>query len=90
MVFVILSFFSPYESDQRRAVPRNEPPSAEFIMGTTSQGQDVFWMLTFAIRNTLLVAGLAVVIGRGIGVVLGMISGYLGGTPDRIFVGHCR
>ena len=41
-------------------------------------------MLTFAIRNTLLVAGLAVVIGRGIGVVLGMISGYLGGTPDRI------
>ena len=84
LVFVILSFFSPYESDQRRAVPRNEPPSAEFIMGTTSQGQDVFWMLTFAIRNTLLVAGLAVVIGRGIGVVLGMISGYLGGTPDRI------
>ena len=84
LVFVILSFFSPYEPDQRRAVPRNEPPSAEFIMGTTSQGQDVFWMLTFAIRNTLLVAGLAVVIGRGIGVVLGMISGYLGGTPDRI------
>lgn len=83
-VFVVLSFFSPYEPDQRRAVPRNEPPSAEFVMGTTSQGQDVFWMLTFAIRNTLLVAGLAVGIGRGIGVVLGMVSGYLGGTPDRI------
>ena len=41
-------------------------------------------MLTFAIRNTLLVASLAVVIGRGIGVILGMISGYLGGTWDRV------
>ena len=84
LLFLLLSFFSPYESDERRAVPRNEPPSVQHLMGTTSQGQDVFWMLTFAIRNTLIVAGLAVVIGRGIGVVLGMISGYLGGTWDRI------
>jgi peptide/nickel transport system permease protein len=56
----------------------------EFILGTTSQGQDVFWMLTFAIRNTLMVAGLAVLIGRSIGVMVGMISGYVGGTVDRI------
>ena len=84
LLFLMLSFFAPYEADERRAVPRNEPPSAEFILGTTSQGQDVFWMLTYAIRNTLIVAGLAVVIGRGIGVILGMISGYLGGTWDRV------
>lgn len=83
-VLLVLSFFSPYEPDDRRVVDRNEPPSAEYIMGTTSQGQDVFWLLTFAIRNTLIVAGLAVVIGRGIAVILGMTSGYLGGTYDRI------
>lgn len=79
-----LSFYSPYEPDGRRAVSRNEPPSSEFILGTTSTGQDVFWMLTFAVRNTLIVAGIAVAIGRGIGVLLGMISGYLGGTVDRV------
>jgi peptide/nickel transport system permease protein len=83
-VLVILSFFSPYAPDDRRAVDRNEPPSAEYWLGTTSQGQDVFWMLTFAVRNTLIIAGIAVLIGRGIGVVLGMISGYLGGTLDRV------
>lgn len=83
-VLVVLSFFSPYEPDDRRAVARNEPPGIEYLLGTTSQGQDVFWMLTFAIRNTLLVAGLAVLIGRGIGVILGMMSGYLGGRVDRI------
>jgi len=84
VVLVALSFVSPYEPDDRRAVDRNEEPSQEFIFGTTSNGQDVFWMLTFAVRNTLLVATLAVVIGRGIGVILGMISGYLGGRWDRI------
>jgi len=84
LTLVVLSFFSPYEPDDRRAVARNEPPSAEFIMGTTSTGQDVFWMLTFAVRNTLMVAGVAVIISRGIGVFLGMFSGYVGGTTDRI------
>lgn len=84
VVMVVLSFFSPYEADDRRAVPRNEPPSMEFILGTTATGQDVFWMLTFAIRNTLIVAGIAVIIGRSIGVILGMVSGYVGGRFDRI------
>ncbi len=84
VALVILSFFSPYEPDDRRAVPRNEPPSQEFLLGTTSTGQDVFWMLTFAVRNTLIVAGIAVLIGRSIGVLLGMVSGYVGGTFDRV------
>jgi len=83
-VMVVLSFFSPYEPDDTRVVSRNEPPSQEFIFGTTSQGQDVFWMLTFAIRNSLIIAGLAVMIGRTIGVLVGMLSGYVGGTIDRI------
>jgi peptide/nickel transport system permease protein len=84
VIMVVLSFFSPYKPDKNREVPRNEPPSLEFPFGTNSNGQDVFWMMTFAIRNTLIVAGLAVVIGRAIGVTLGMVSGYVGGTFDRI------
>ena len=81
---MLLSAFSPYEEDRlRRKVKRNQPPSADFVFGTTSQGQDVFWSLTFAIRNTLIISGIAVFIGRGIGVTLGMISGYLGGIFDR-------
>ncbi len=84
LVLIGLSFFSPYEPDATRAVPRNKAPSAEFLLGTNSNGQDVFWMLTFAVRNSLVMAGLAVLIGRGIGVMLGMISGYVGGTLDRV------
>jgi len=84
LVMVVLSFFSPYDPDTNRVVPRYKPPSAEYIFGTNGNGQDVFWILTFAIRNSLIVGSLAVLIGRGIGVMLGMISGYLGGTVDRI------
>ncbi len=84
LIMALLSFVSPYEPDDRRAVPRNEPPSAEYIFGTTSTGQDVFWMLTFAIRNTLIIAGIAVAISRSIGVTLGMTAGFLGGTFDRV------
>ncbi len=83
-VLLLLSFFSPFESDDRRVVPRNKPPSAEFILGTTGNGQDGFWLLTFAIRNTLMVSGVAVLIGRSIAVMLGMITGYLGGKTDRV------
>ena len=83
-VMVALSFVSPYEADDRRVVPVNQPPSTEYLLGTTSQGQDVFWLMTIALRNSLIIAGIAVLIGRGIGVMLGMISGYLGGTVDRV------
>lgn len=87
LAMAALSFVSPYAPDVRRAVPRSQPPSLDHFFGTTAQGQDVFWMLTFAVRNTLIVAGLAVLIGRGIGVLLGMISGYLGGAWDRTLSG---
>lgn len=84
LLLLILSFFSPYAPDERRVVPRNQPPSQDYLLGTTALGQDVFWMLTFAVRNTLIVAGTAILIGRGIGVFLGMFSGYVGGVADRV------
>ena len=84
IVVAALSYVSPYAPTERRVVPKNQPPSLEYVLGTNSLGQDVFWQLTFAIRNSLLIAGLAVLIGRGIGVMLGAFSGYVGGATDRV------
>src|SRR5215471_15529405 len=84
LIMVMLSFFSPFAPDENRVVARNKPPSQDFILGTNSNGQDVFWMLTFAVRNSLIIASLAVIIGRSIGVLLGMVSGYVGGSVDRV------
>ncbi len=86
-VAVATSFFAADPPEKRRVVPRKfrgDPPSAQYVLGTTALGQDVFWMTVTGIRNTLIIASIAVVIGRGIGVMLGMISGYLGGMTDRV------
>lgn len=79
-----LSVVSPYGPTDRNVVPMNRPPSTAYLFGTTALGQDVFWLTTFAIRNSLFVAGLAVLIGRSIGVLLGSFSGYVGGAIDRV------
>ena len=87
LALVTLSFVAPYGPNDRRVVPVDRPPSAQFVFGTTSLGQDVFWLTTFAIRNSLIIAALAVLIGRSIAVFLGSLSGYLGGSVDRVLSG---
>jgi peptide/nickel transport system permease protein len=84
LAMAALSFFAPYGPTDRRVVPNDRPPSFQFVFGTTSLGQDVFWLTTFAIRNSLFVAGLAVLISRSIAVMLGSFSGYSGGGSDRV------
>lgn len=84
MLLVLLSFVSPYEASERRVTPKNLAPSLEHLLGTTALGQDVFWLLTFSIRNSLIIAGLAVLIGRSMAVLIGSLSGYLGGVIDRV------
>lgn len=79
-----LSFAAPFGPTDRRVVPIDRPPSLQYFFGTTSLGQDVFWLTTYAIRNSLVIAGLAVIISRSIAVLLGSFSGYVGGTVDRV------
>jgi len=82
-----LSFAAPYGPNDRRVVPIDRPPSLQHVFGTTSLGQDVFWLTTYAIRNSLVIAGLAVIISRSIAVLLGSFSGYVGGGVDRVLSG---
>ncbi|MFO7170666.1 MAG: ABC transporter permease [Chloroflexota bacterium] len=84
LVLAALSFVAPYGPTERRVVPNNRPPSATYLLGTTTLGQDVFWLMTYAVRNTLIIAGLAVLIGRSIAILLGSFAGYVGGLTDRV------
>ena len=88
--FVILvaaaSFFSPYPAADSFVVPPDMPPSWPHILGTTSRGQDVFWQLSFAIRNTLLFGFSVAILSRIISLVIGMVAGYAGGMVDRVLM----
>lgn len=82
----IASYFSPYPSGMQYVVPFDTPPSWAHILGTNSRGQDVFWQLTFAIRNSLLFGITVALISRIISLVVGLTAGYLGGTADRVLM----
>lgn len=86
IVLTVLSFFSPYNPYRWNLVPRDLPPKWPHVLGTTSMGQDVFWILTFAVRNSLTVSLLAGFISRIIAIVIGMIAGYKGGKTDKILM----
>jgi peptide/nickel transport system permease protein len=81
-----LSFFSPYNPLDSYVVPPDLPPSWAHPFGTTSRGQDTFWLLTVAMRNTLLFGFTVAILSRIISLTVGLISGYVGGFTDRILM----
>jgi peptide/nickel transport system permease protein len=86
IILVVLSFFSPYDPTEWRVVPRDLPPSSEHILGTNSLGQDVFWQMTFAVRNSVAVAAFGAAVSRVIAVTIGLVAGYRGGVVDRVLM----
>ena len=57
-----------------------------YPLGTTSRGQDVFWLLTFAIRNSLLFGVLVALLSRCLSLLIGLTAGYTGGMVDRVLM----
>ncbi|MBW8727563.1 MAG: ABC transporter permease [Inquilinus limosus] len=86
LALVIASFFSPYDELATYVVIPDMPPSAEYWLGTTSRGQEVFWQLAAAMRNTLLFGIVVALISRAVALAVGLTSGYLGGRVDRVIM----
>jgi peptide/nickel transport system permease protein len=86
LVLAGLSFFSPYDPTLWGVVPRDLPPSSEYWWGTNSNGQEVFWEATFAVRNSLLIAVIAATVSRVIAVFVGMVAGYKGGRIGSVLM----
>ena len=59
-------------------------PSKEHWFGTDELGRDYFARVLYGARVSLIVGVLAMVTSVGIGVTIGMISGYFGGIVDSI------
>ena len=86
---------SPYEPTQYLEVegepasgqiPRLTEPSADHLMGTNRDSFDVMARVIGGSRVALAAMGAATVIALGIGVPLGLFSGYRGGRLDRVMV----
>ena len=86
VVMIFLSFVSPYDPNKSFVVAMDTPPSLEHVFGTDSRGQDIFWWMTFAVRNSLLMGVIAAVISRVIAILVGLAAGYQGGWIDRVLM----
>jgi peptide/nickel transport system permease protein len=86
VIMALLSFFSPYDPTLWHVVPRDTKPSAEYFLGTDSNGQDIFWQATYAVRNSLIISLISALFSRLIAILVGMIAGYKGGSIDRVLM----
>ena len=84
--FLILGFvvyFIPHTNPfPNNVMQKNLPPSSEHFFGTTSQGQDIFWLLIEAIHNSLSIGFIVAFLGT----VVGLVAGFVGGGVDRVLM----
>ena len=89
-IMVLGSFLLPLINDvdptKHGTYPKNLPPSLEHLLGTNSLGQDIFWWLVYAVRNSLILGILVSLFTITFAGGVGLIAGYLGGIPDRIIM----
>ena len=85
-VYAALNFFAPLPPNALYLLPPDMPPSAEYWMGTTSRGQDVFWQMSAAIWNTMTFGLTVTILSRLLALLVGLVSGYLGGRVDQVLM----
>ncbi|WIJ25927.1 ABC transporter permease [Devosia sp. RR2S18] len=86
VLFALLSYVSPVDPTLIYVAIPDQPPSTQYWFGTNSRGQDLFWQMTFALRNTLSFGLTVAVLSRVISIVVGLAAGYLGGWVDRVLM----
>lgn len=80
----ILPFFTDVNPSEQGTYFRNLPMSNEHLLGTNSLGQDIFWFLVFALRNSLTLGVAVSVCTVIISLLIGLSAGYIGSGYDRI------
>jgi peptide/nickel transport system permease protein len=86
-LFILMAIFAPlltkYDPSEYVGLS-NMPPSHDFILGTTGQGQDVFTQLVYGSRISLFIGFSVGILSTLIGLIVGMLAGYLPGIIDGI------
>jgi len=79
----VLFPFSPWDM---QGAPFSPPGEDGFLLGTDSLGRDVAADIAYGAHVSLLIGAVSTVAAVSFGVVLGALSGYLGGAVDDIIM----
>ena len=77
----VITYWDPLVTDYGRT---RAAPSADHVLGTDHLGRDVWSRIVTGARISLFVALVAVLVGDGVGLVWGIVSGYFGGRVDLV------
>jgi peptide/nickel transport system permease protein len=88
VLMVVMAIFAPwiapYGYDETDVLNRLQGSSLAHPMGTDNLGRDLFSRIIYGARVEMLVGLGAVAIAVGIALVIGLVSGYAGGTLDLL------
>lgn len=83
---LVLPYFAEADPSAQGTYPPGLPMSREHWLGTNALGQDIFWFLVFAIRNSLLLGIAVAFFSTFLSVLIGLSAGYVGGWFDRVLM----
>jgi len=63
-----------------------EGGSTKYLLGTDIFGRDVLTRLFYGARVSMIVTAMALLVGGGVGLLLGIVSGYVGGRVDTLLM----
>src|SRR4051794_21992894 len=81
----VLSVQNPFDPAQLQLMNSRISPlwtsdgQSPFLLGTDEQGRDVLSAILYGMRISLTVGGLGVIFAGALGIMLGVIAGYVGG-----------
>ena len=81
---LLAPWVAPYSYQAQDLDHTSQPPSPTHLMGTDQLGRDLFSRLVYGARISFAVALAAQLVIIGLGVPLGLISGYFGGALDTL------
>jgi peptide/nickel transport system permease protein len=92
LVAILAPFISPHSPTEQSLPDKLKPPAwqaggnAKHPLGTDLLGRDVLSRLFHGARVSLTVAAAALLAGGGIGLAVGIVSGYVGGRVDGLLM----
>jgi peptide/nickel transport system permease protein len=83
---LVLPSFNDVDPTRHGTYLKNMPISREHLLGTNSLGQDIFWFLVHAVRNSLKLGVSVSIVTTLVAGTVGLIAGYVGGALDRVIM----
>lgn len=86
MLAVFAPLIAPFDPTRADFSAILAPPSGTYLLGTDELGRDILSRLLYGARASLQAGLIAVLLAAGIGVPIGLISGYFRGPLDEFVV----